>query len=69
MRKKIVQVAPAELPQEIWDVRRICAFLGISRARLYQLIDAGLPSRKIGGSRRFDPRDVAAWWEDRKESA
>jgi excisionase family DNA binding protein len=66
MKKKLVEAATASLPPEIWDVQKACAFLGVGRTRLYELIAEGLPSRKIGAKRRFDPRDLALWWEQQK---
>lgn len=68
MRKRIVQAEPAVLPSEIWDVEQVRAFLKIGRTKLYELINGGLPSRMIGGSRRFDPRDVARWWSEQKSA-
>ena len=32
-----------------------------SRSYIYLLLDAGLPSLKLGRSRRFRPADVDAW--------
>jgi excisionase family DNA binding protein len=57
------------LPSEIWDAEQACKFLKCGRTKLYELLDAGLPSRKIGGRRFFDPRDVAGWWHQQRESA
>lgn len=67
MRKK--QGPEPSLPPEIWDAQQACVFLKCGRTKLYELISAGLPSRKIGNSRVFDPRDVAGWWERQRESA
>ncbi|HXH58908.1 helix-turn-helix domain-containing protein [Iamia sp.] len=37
--------------------------LGVSRATIYNELKRGLPSRKIGRARRFDPRQVDAFYE------
>lgn len=39
----------------------IAAHYGICRAHVYNLIDRGLPSVKIGRSRRFRLADTDAW--------
>lgn len=68
VKRRIVQAEIATLPPEIWDAREVMAFLKVGRTKLYELINGGLPSRMIGGSRRFDPRDVARWWSEQKSA-
>jgi excisionase family DNA binding protein len=53
----------------VWTVEDVMRFLKLSRTTIYELMDEGLPSVKIGGSRRFDRRDIVQWWEERKKSA
>lgn len=48
---------------------QLADLLGISRAGVYNLLHRGLPSVKIGRSRRFDPAAVEAWLSERQEAA
>ena len=43
----------------------VAAYLGVSRARVYELCREGLlPNVVLGRSRRFSPREVVAWVEN-----
>lgn len=42
---------------------QLAEHLGISRAHVYNLLDRGLPSVKVGRCRRFRLSDVDAWLE------
>lgn len=49
------------------DAESLAEYLGICRASVYNLLDRGLPSIKIGRSRRFRLTDVDEWLDaDRK---
>ena len=42
----------------------VAGYLGVSRARVYELCREGLlPHVALGRSRRFSPREVVAWAE------
>lgn len=45
------------------SVTEVAAHYGVSRATIYNLLDRGLPSIKIGRSRRFRLSDTDAWLE------
>lgn len=56
-----------ELPNEIWNLTEVMSFLKVSRTAIYELMKSdGLPYVQIGKYRKFDPRDVAAWWERKR---
>jgi predicted DNA-binding transcriptional regulator AlpA len=47
---------------ELWDIRRACAFLGMSKYWMYRAVAAGkVPHRKIGSAIRFIPAELRAW--------
>lgn len=50
---------PADGPYA--DTAEICRRYRIGRSTVYDLLGAGLPSLKIGRSRRFDVRQTDAW--------
>lgn len=55
------------LPEEIWSMTQVMRFLQSSRTAVYDLMkNDGLPYVQLGRHRRFDPRDVAAWWERKR---
>ena len=41
----------------------------VSRAHIYALLNRGLPSVKIGRSRRFDPNACDAWLAEQQDAA
>jgi excisionase family DNA binding protein len=51
-------------------VPELCSILGLSRASVYRLIDAGeLPVVRIAGVIRFRHRSILKWMEDRETPA
>jgi excisionase family DNA binding protein len=61
------EVAAASLPEEIWNLTEVMRFLKVSRTAIYDLMkNDGLPYIQIGKYRKFDPRDIAAWWERKR---
>jgi len=58
----------ASLPEEIWSLAQAMRFLQVSRTVIYDLMkNDGLPYVQIGKYRKFDPRDVAVWWERKRK--
>lgn len=50
--------------ENLWDVRRVAQFLGVSRSWVYQRVERGLmPCLRVGGLVRFKPSVVKAWTE------
>ncbi len=50
--------------ERLLTVKDIADLLQLSQVKVYRMIsDHGLPSIKIGGSRRFRPSEVYAWIE------
>ena len=47
-------------------VTQLCAKLHLSRATIYRLLAKGLPSVKVGGSRRFSWSMFEAWLQGRE---
>lgn len=59
--------APIYVDRRLRDAEELAEYLGICRASVYNLLDRGLPSIKIGRSRRFRLTDVDEWLDaDRK---
>lgn len=57
----------AMLPDEIWSLSQARRFLQVSRTGIYELMkNDGLPYVQLGKYRKFDPRDVAVWWERKR---
>ncbi|CAA66493.1 unnamed protein product [Bacillus phage SPP1] len=47
---------------ELKKIQEVIKFLGVSRATVYNLMKKKeLPYKKIGGSTRFDMKEVAEW--------
>ena len=55
------------LPDRMWTHQETAAFLGLPSATLHQMNSKGTGPRsfKVGRYRRYDPRDVEAWLDDR----
>lgn len=50
------------LPEELWDIERLVAFLGVSKRFVYRLTsERRIRYYRVAGSLRFDPDDVAAY--------
>jgi excisionase family DNA binding protein len=48
--------------EPLMDVDDVAAYLKVSRSWVYQHAASGkLPSRKIGGTRRFVPSEIREW--------
>lgn len=59
---------PAPLPAQLWDMDRLMQFFGVSRPQIYKLMEKqGLPSLKLSGAVRFDPRKIDAWLEEQQQ--
>ena len=52
---------------ELLTARELMALLKISRATLYRLLEAGLPSIGYGRLRRFDREEVLEWYAGEDE--
>lgn len=58
------------LDGELLSVRRTAVRLGIGRGTTYRLIRNGeIPSVKVGGSIRVDPRELDRWIQERTRGA
>lgn len=66
-------MSATESPQCVDDRLRNAAelaeYLGLCRASVYNLLDAGMPSIKIGRARRFRLSEVEAWLDARQVAA
>lgn len=57
-------VGPMGEDEALWKVEDVLRYMNIpqkSRTAIYELIEDGLPSFKIGGRRRFNPTAVRVW--------
>ena len=52
-------------PGRLLTVDQLAERWACSRSFIYQLLDEGLPSLKLGKARRFRPMDVDPWLLDR----
>lgn len=51
----------------LWDVHDVAKFTRLSETWVKRATAKGIiPSMKLGGSRRYDPDDIAAWLEKQK---
>jgi excisionase family DNA binding protein len=47
-----------------WNADEFAALIGTSKQHIYKLAKAGrMPSHRIGGAVRFDPQELADWWD------
>ena len=53
---------------DLLRTEQACAYLGVSRVTLWRLVhrDRGFPVYKIGGSNRYDKRDLDRYVASRK---
>lgn len=52
------------------DIHDVLARLPIGRSTLYvELREGRLRATKVGKRTLFDPRDIKAWWEARREAS
>lgn len=51
------------------NAEELAEYLGLCRASIYNLLADGMPSIKIGRSRRFRLSDVERWLEARQVAA
>ncbi|MHB8598855.1 MAG: helix-turn-helix domain-containing protein [Ktedonobacteraceae bacterium] len=49
-------------------VAQVCTILGIGRTKFYTLLDQGLPTIKLGGSRRIRQASLERWLERKEQS-
>ena len=66
------ETGPAEPLQKLLTVPDVAAILGLSKVKVYELLKQrphGLPSVKIDGARRIQPRKLQAWIEQHSEQA
>jgi excisionase family DNA binding protein len=50
--------------QTAWSADEIAELIDISKQHIYKLAKAGrMPSHRIGGAVRFDPKELADWWD------
>ena len=65
-----MEAAPADPLQKLLTVTDVAAILGLSKVKVYELLKQrpnGLPSVKIDGARRVQPRKLQAWIEQHSE--
>lgn len=48
-------------------IKELASMLGVTRATIYSYMKQGLPSYKLGRSRKFDESEVREWVQERKE--
>lgn len=60
----------AEAHDQWWTAEQVAEFLQVHVNTVYDLAKRGeIPSFKIGGSRRFDPVELRAYLERRREES
>jgi excisionase family DNA binding protein len=53
---------PAAPTEGFWDAQDVAVYLKASRPWVYSMAESGkLPSRKLGGLRRFVPSEIRQW--------
>ena len=64
------QLAPRGLPDILWSHQETADFLRLPASTLHQMNSKGTGPRsyRVGRYRRYDPRDVEAWLEQRASS-
>lgn len=55
------------MSENLINVKELSKKLGVSRSKIYLLINEGLPVIKIGGSTRFDYSEVITWIKEHQE--
>lgn len=58
-----------EIPDRLVTAAELAVYYGVTRATVYNLMNRGLPSMKIGRARRFRPSEVDAWLEAQQPEA
>jgi excisionase family DNA binding protein len=69
---KTTEAAPAGPLEKLLTVTDVAAILGLSKVKVYELLKQRpneLPSVKIDGARRVQPRKLEAWIEQHSEQA
>ena len=58
-------------PAPLMDSKAAARILGVSQPKFFRMIADGTAPRsiRIGRSRKFDPRDVQAWIDARRQEA
>ncbi len=56
-----------EMIRIAYSAEEVAKMLGITREHVYTLIDKGLPTLKLGRSRRILSDDLDAWLKEHKE--
>ena len=58
------------MPPELWDLDRLCAYLGCSKHLIYRLTrEHRIRFVRVGRELRFRPEDVALWLETESVAA
>lgn len=62
---------PKEIPPNLWDAKRVAEFLCLAEAtvRHGRAGTRSIPCIRLGGALRWDPNDVIAWREERRQRA
>lgn len=64
-RERVNQIAPA-----LWDARQTANHIGIAYQTLRQLVsERKIPFIKIGSRCLFDPVEISAWIDERRQPA
>ena len=69
VQEGVLMTGSQEPSGDVWTIEDVRRYFKVSRSTVYEWMNEGLPSVKIGGSLRFDRSDVVAWWQSRKQSA
>jgi hypothetical protein len=67
-KRAAIQEQAPQLPDEMWDIERVMAFLKVSRSRVFQLMrKEGLPCVKWDRVLRFNPLAIAKWLREQEQ--
>lgn len=59
--RPIIEELLGQQPRLALTVDEFAASIGISRSSAYRLVDAGLPTLRVGHCRRIEPQTALAW--------
>lgn len=67
-KKEEVQGPSLPMPEKLWRVADVAAFLNVGRDIVYEMVRRGeMPCDRIGNRLRFHPEVIARWVEDRQK--
>lgn len=56
------------MEKKFLSIEEVIEFLGMSRQKVYSLLDQGLPSYKLGGRRIVDREELIEWVKSHKNN-